>query len=176
MYRIGTGLDVHAFAAGRKLMLGCVEIEHPRGLAGHSDADVLVHAATDAILGALGRRDIGFHYPPDGPRWLGYPGWKFMEDMRQLLAESGYELVNLDAVVVAEQPRLSPYIPDMIARLAGLLGVAPACLGIKAKTTEGLGFLGRQEGILAQVVVLLHRVEPPSPGGDPQREQVGNAD
>jgi len=168
MFRIGTGLDVHAFAQGRKLILGCVEIDHPRGLMGHSDADVLAHAATDAILGALGRRDIGFHYPPDDPAWKDCPGRRFLADMRRLLAEADWELVNLDAVVVAERPRLSPYIPEMIRRMSAALGVEPDQVSIKAKTSEELGFLGREEGILAQAVVLLHRLEPSLPGGSPQ--------
>jgi len=157
MYRIGTGLDVHAFAPDRELMLGCVKVDHALGLAGHSDADVLVHAVTDAILGALGERDIGWFYPPDDPQWKGYPGARFLQDMRHLLAERGYELVNLDAVIVAERPRLAPYIPRMTEQIAAGLGVSPDRIGVKATTSEGLGFTGRAEGILANAVVLLKR-------------------
>jgi len=155
--RIGTGLDVHAFAPDRKLMLGGVEIDHPLGLAGHSDADVLVHAILDALLGAMGLRDIGYYYPPDQERWRAYSGRAFLQDMRQRLADEGWAIVNLDCVVVAQRPKLSPHIPRMIEAVAAGLGIAPTQVGIKATTTESLGFTGRGEGILAQAVVLLQR-------------------
>lgn len=155
--RVGTGLDVHAFAPDRRLMLGGVEVDYPLGLAGHSDADVLVHALTDALLGAMGLRDIGFYYPPDQERWRGYSGQAFLEDMRRRLADEGWEIVNLDCVVVAQKPKLAPYIPRMIETVAAGLGIAPSQVGIKATTTEGLGFTGRGEGILAQAVVLLQK-------------------
>ncbi|MBN2433403.1 MAG: 2-C-methyl-D-erythritol 2,4-cyclodiphosphate synthase [Acidobacteria bacterium] len=157
MYRIGTGMDVHAFAPDRQLMLGCVAVDHPVGLQGHSDADVLVHAITDAILGALGERDIGWFYPPDDPQWKGYPGSRFLRDMKKLLGERGYQVVNLDAVIMAEHPKLSPYIPRMTAQIAEHLGVTTDRIGIKATTSEGLGFTGRGDGILANAVVLLKR-------------------
>jgi 2-C-methyl-D-erythritol 2,4-cyclodiphosphate synthase len=155
--RIGTGVDVHRLVPGRPLMLGGVEIDHLLGLEGHSDADVLAHAITDAVLGALGRRDIGFHYPPGEERWRGYPGVRFLEDMRDLLAASGWAIVNVDSVIVAERPKLGPHIPRMMERVAGALGVEPARVGIKAKTFEGLGLTGREEGIMAQAVVLLQK-------------------
>jgi 2-C-methyl-D-erythritol 2,4-cyclodiphosphate synthase len=155
--RIGLGTDVHAFAADRRLWLGCVEIDHRLGLAGHSDADVLVHAVVDALLGAMGLRDIGVLYPPGEPRWAGYPGRSFLADMNRRLAEEGWELVNLDCVVMAERPKLSPYIPEMIRRMAEALGVAPGRVNVKATTAEGLGFTGREEGILAQAVALLRK-------------------
>lgn len=155
--RIGIGVDVHAFAQNRKLFLGCVEIDHPYGLEGHSDADVLVHAITDAILGAIGKRDIGFFYPPDNPEWKGYPGWRFLQDMKTLLGSEGWVLVNLDSVIVAQQPKLSPHIPRMIEAIAHHLGVEAARVGVKATTTEHLGFTGRQEGILAQAVVSVRK-------------------
>lgn len=157
MYRIGTGLDVHAFAEDRKLILGCVEVPYHLGLEGHSDADVLVHAITDAILGALGKRDIGHFYPPDDPAFRGYPGSRFLSDMAQLLEREKARLVNLDAVIVAQVPRLSPHIPDMISQIAAGLGVEAERIGVKATTSEGLGFTGRAEGILAQAVVLIQR-------------------
>jgi 2-C-methyl-D-erythritol 2,4-cyclodiphosphate synthase len=155
--RVGLGTDVHAFAPGRPLWLGCVQVQHPLGLEGHSDADVLVHAVVDAILGALGRRDIGFHYPPGDPQWAGCPGSRFLGDMRRILAEGGWELVNLDCVVMAQRPKLSPHIPEMVSRMAECLAVDPGRVGVKATTSEGLGFTGREEGILAQAVVLLAR-------------------
>lgn len=158
MIRIGTGLDIHALTPGRKLIIGGVEIDHPSGLAGHSDADVLAHAITDAILGALGKRDIGYYYPPGEARWKDYPGRQFLEDMRRLLVAEGWALVNLDSVIVAQEPRLSPYIPEMVSRIACYLGVEADQVGVKAKTAEELGFLGRREGILAQATVLLEKL------------------
>ena len=155
--RVGLGTDVHAFAPGRPLWLGCVQGPHTLGLAGHSDADVLVHAVVDAILGALGLRDIGFHYPPGDPQWAGCPGSRFLGDMRRLLTEGGWALVNLDCVVMAERPKLSPHIPEMVSRMADCLGIAPGRVSVKATTAEGLGFTGREEGILAQAVALLTR-------------------
>jgi len=159
MYRIGTGLDIHAFAPDRKLLLGCVEIDYHLGLDGHSDADVLVHAITDAILGALGERDIGWFYPPDEPEWKGYPGRRFLVDMRSLLMEKGYEIVNIDSVIVAQKPKLSPYILEMIEQISNGLGVTSDRIGVKATTTEGMGFTGRAEGILASAVVLVRKKE-----------------
>lgn len=156
--RIGTGVDVHRLVPGRPLWLGCIQIEHPLGLEGHSDADALAHAITDAILGALGQRDIGCHYLPGEAQWRGYPGIRFLEDMRDLLARWGWAIVNVDGVIVAERPKLAPHIPRMTVRVAEGLGVDHARVGIKAKTFEGLGFTGREEGIMAQTVVLLQKI------------------
>ncbi len=155
MLRIGMGIDVHPFKEGRDLWIGCVKIPHERGLEGHSDADVLVHAIVDAILGALGKRDIGFFYPADKPEWKGYPGSRFLEDMRVFLAAEGWSIENIDSVIVAEEPRFAPYIPAMVARMAQILDIGPGRFGVKATTTEKLGFTGRGEGICAQAVVLL---------------------
>lgn len=157
------GIDVHRFAPDRELWLGCVHIPHPLGLEGHSDADALVHALVDAILGALGRRDIGYFYPPGETAWKGYPGRRFLEDMRDLLRTEGWGVENIDAVILAEEPRLSPHIPGMIARVAGCLGIEEGRVGIKAGTTEGLGFPGRREGVWAQAVVLIRRSEAKPP-------------
>ncbi|MBP7866710.1 MAG: 2-C-methyl-D-erythritol 2,4-cyclodiphosphate synthase [Acidobacteria bacterium] len=165
------GIDVHRFAPDRELWLGCVRIPHPLGLEGHSDADALVHALVDAILGALGRRDIGYFYPPGEAAWKGCPGHKFLEDMRDLLRTEGWAVENIDAVVLTEAPRLSPHIPGMIGRVAGCLGIEEGRVGIKAGTTEGLGFPGRREGVWAQAVVLLRRA-----GGHPPTEERNGTD
>ena len=163
MFRIGIGFDVHPLKAGRRFVLGCVEIDHPTGLDGHSDADVLAHAITDAILGAMGKRDIGTHYPPDEPRWKDRPGQAFLTDMRELMAREGWRVVNLDTVVIAERPRLAAHIPTMVWRVAEALGLESGQVGIKATTSERLGFTGREEGVAAQAVVLLTRQVPPAP-------------
>lgn len=153
--RIGLGYDVHAFAEGRKLILGGVEIEHARGLLGHSDADVLAHALMDAILGALRVGDIGKLFPDTDPAYAGADSIALLHDVGRLMAERGWRLVDADCVIIAERPTLSPYRDEMRANLASALGVAVDCVGVKATTTERLGFEGREEGIGAQAVVLL---------------------
>ena len=153
--RIGQGLDVHAFAAGRKLVIGGVEIPHPKGLAGHSDADVLLHAICDALLGAAGLGDIGQHYPDTDPAFSEIDSRKLLRDVAQKLAALKLKIVNLDATIVAEAPRIAPHVARMVGNIASDLGIAPAAINLKATTTERLGFIGRGEGIAALAVVLV---------------------
>jgi 2-C-methyl-D-erythritol 2,4-cyclodiphosphate synthase len=153
--RIGQGLDVHAFAAGRKLVIGGVEIPHHRGLAGHSDADVLLHAICDALLGAAALGDIGRHYPDTDPKFSDIDSRRLLRDVAAKLKEQGYRIVNVDATIVAEAPRMAPHVARMTGNIATDLGVAPAAISIKATTTEQLGFIGRGEGIAALAVALI---------------------
>ncbi len=153
--RIGTGFDVHAFADGRALVIGGVAIAHPRGLAGHSDADVLLHAVADALLGALALGDIGMHFPDTDARFRGADSRVLLRHVASLVAARGYAVGNLDATVIAQVPKLAPHIPAMRANLAADLGCALDCVSVKATTTERLGFTGREEGIAAEAVVLL---------------------
>jgi 2-C-methyl-D-erythritol 2,4-cyclodiphosphate synthase len=152
MTRVGIGYDVHPLVAGRKLILGGVEIPHERGLDGHSDADVLMHAICDAVLGALGAGDIGHFFPNTDPRWKNAPSRVFLEEAAQQVAARGGRLVNVDATVVAQRPKLAPHIDEMRRRVAAALGVAVEQVGIKATTNERLGFVGREEGIAAMAV------------------------
>jgi 2-C-methyl-D-erythritol 2,4-cyclodiphosphate synthase len=152
--RIGLGYDVHAFAEGRKLILGGVEIEHERGLLGHSDADVLAHALADAVLGAMRAGDIGKLFPDTDPAYRD-------ADSLQLLAAVGVLAVDADCVLVLEQPKVSAYREKMRANLARALGADVECVGVKATTTEGLGFEGREEGVAAQAVVLMELTDSP---------------
>ena len=153
--RIGNGFDVHAFVAGRPLVLGGVTIPHPRGLAGHSDADVLLHAIVDAILGALALGDIGMHFPDTDPRWGGADSRALLRRVYALAFEAGWEIGNVDATVIAQSPRIAPHVPLMRANLAGDLNCDETCISVKATTTEHLGFAGREEGIAALATVLL---------------------
>ena len=153
--RIGQGFDVHALVAGRRLVVGGVEIPHDKGLAGHSDADVLIHAVCDALLGAAGLGDIGGHFPDTDSRYRDISSRVLLFEGRRLLAERSLRVVNLDATVIAQAPRMAPHIAGMRANLAADLGIDPAAVNIKAKTTEGLGFVGRGEGIAAEAVVLI---------------------
>lgn len=155
--RIGLGYDVHAFAEGRRLVLGGVEIPCERGLAGHSDADVLAHALMDAIVGALREGDIGGLFPDTDPAFKDADSLVLLEQVARLMSERGYTLVDADCVVVCETPRISPFRERMRERLAAAVGVETAAVGVKATTTEGLGFEGRGEGIGALAVVLLDR-------------------
>lgn len=155
MLRIGLGYDVHRFETGRRLVLGGVEIEHERGLAGHSDADVLAHALIDAILGAMRAGDIGQHFPDSSPAYKDIDSLELVRRVRDLMREGGWTLVDADCVVVAEAPKLAPYRQRMCERLAAALEVPVESIGVKATTTEGLGFAGREEGIGAYAVVLL---------------------
>jgi 2-C-methyl-D-erythritol 2,4-cyclodiphosphate synthase len=155
--RIGLGYDVHAFAEGRALVLGGVEIEHPVGLAGHSDADVLVHALMDAILGAMRAGDIGAHFPDTDAAWAGASSIGLLARVGDLMRAGGWNLVDADTVLVLESPRISPHRDTMRIRMAEALGVDVARIGLKATTTEGLGATGRGEGVAAQAVVLLER-------------------
>jgi 2-C-methyl-D-erythritol 2,4-cyclodiphosphate synthase len=155
--RIGLGYDVHAFADGRKLVLGGVEVPSHRGLAGHSDADVLVHALMDALLGALRSGDIGRHFPDTDPAYLGISSLELLRRVAQLLRDGGWQLVDADCVLVLQEPRVSPLRDAMRAAMADALGVDVERVGLKATTTEGLGLTGRGEGVAAQAVVLLTR-------------------
>jgi 2-C-methyl-D-erythritol 2,4-cyclodiphosphate synthase len=155
--RVGTGFDVHALVEGRRLMLGGVEIPHPRGLEGHSDADVLLHAVADAVLGALALGDLGHWFPPDDPRTAGADSAGLLAQVVAEATRRGWRTANLDCTVIAERPKLAPHVPAMRARLAHLLGVPVECVSVNATTSEGLGFTGRGEGIAAQAVVLLEQ-------------------
>jgi 2-C-methyl-D-erythritol 4-phosphate cytidylyltransferase / 2-C-methyl-D-erythritol 2,4-cyclodiphosphate synthase len=157
--RVGFGLDVHAFAAGRELWLGGILIPHDKGLAGHSDADVVLHAITDAILGALGAGDIGDHFPPSDPQWRGAPSARFIEFARGLVDEAGGRIAHVDVTIVCEAPRIGPFRDAMRHRVADLLRLPRARISIKATTTERLGFAGRGEGIAAQAVATLRLPE-----------------
>ena len=150
--RCGIGYDVHQLAEGRKLILGGVEIEHDRGLLGHSDADVLSHAIADAVLGAIGEADIGHHFPPTDPTIEGISSLKILEKAAELVAERGGEIVNVDSTLIAEAPKILPHAPAMKANIAAALGIEEDRVGIKATTNERLGFLGREEGMSAMAV------------------------
>jgi 2-C-methyl-D-erythritol 2,4-cyclodiphosphate synthase len=154
--RVGFGYDVHALAPGRQLWLGGVRIEHPLGLQGHSDADVLIHAICDALFGAAAMRDIGFHFPDTAAQYKDIDSKILLAGAMALIREAGYELGNIDATVAAEQPKLNPHIPAMIQTLAQVMQTDPGDLSIKATTTEHLGFTGRQEGIAAYATALIY--------------------
>jgi 2-C-methyl-D-erythritol 2,4-cyclodiphosphate synthase len=153
--RIGQGFDVHPLVAGRKLVIGGVEIPYERGLLGHSDADVLLHAICDALLGAAALGDIGRHFPDSDARYKGIDSRELLRHVGALLRERGYDVANVDATVIAEAPRMAPHIPRMVAHIAADLGVDAGCVNVKATTTEKLGFTGRGEGIAAQAICLL---------------------
>jgi 2-C-methyl-D-erythritol 2,4-cyclodiphosphate synthase len=155
--RVGFGYDVHAFAEGRVLWLGGVRIDHPVGLLGHSDADVLIHAICDALLGAANMRDIGFQFPDSSETYKDIDSKLLLHNTMTLLREAGYELNNIDSTIVAENPKLSPYIPAMQQTLANVIGVDHDLISIKATTTERLGFTGRNEGIAAYATVLISK-------------------
>ncbi len=153
--RIGQGFDVHALTEGRKLIIGGVTIPYERGLLGHSDADVLLHAICDALIGAAGLGDIGTHFPDTDPRYKGADSRVLLREVVRLLSARGYRVVNLDSTVIAQAPRLAAHIAGMRANIAADLGLALDCVNVKAKTAEKLGALGRSEGISAQAVVLI---------------------
>jgi 2-C-methyl-D-erythritol 2,4-cyclodiphosphate synthase len=155
MVHVGIGYDVHALIEGRKCILGGVDIPHSKGLDGHSDADVLAHAICDAVLGALGEADIGHFFPNTDPRWRGAPSKVFLQEAARLVAFRKGKIVNIDATVIAQQPKLMPHIQQMKANLAEALGVRPRAIGLKATTNEHLGFIGREEGIAAMAVASL---------------------
>jgi 2-C-methyl-D-erythritol 2,4-cyclodiphosphate synthase len=156
-YRVGTGFDAHAFEDGAALVLGGVHIDHPRGLAGHSDGDVLAHALTDAVLGAAGLEDIGALFPSGDPALEGADSVELLREAWVRVREAGWDLANADVVLIGEEPRLAPHRDAMRARLADALGVAPELVAVRATTTDGLGFTGRREGLAAQAVALLRR-------------------
>lgn len=155
--RVGLGLDAHPFDIERPLILGGVKIPYAVGLTGHSDADVVTHAIIDALLGAAGAGDIGQHFPDTDEKYRGISSLELLGSVRKLLHSEGYSPVNVDAVVVLEEPKLAPYRNQMVSRLAEALEVSEDCVSIKATTTEGLGFTGRGEGIAAQAVVLIEK-------------------
>ncbi len=153
--RIGQGFDVHAFVEGRKLVVGGVEIPHEKGLDGHSDADVLLHAICDALLGAAALGDIGWHYPDTDPSYQGADSRTLLKEVGKKISAQGYRIVNIDATIIAQAPRMAPYVARMIGNIAADLGLKPAAVSVKATTTEKLGFTGRGEGMAAQAVVLI---------------------
>jgi 2-C-methyl-D-erythritol 2,4-cyclodiphosphate synthase len=157
MLRIGIGQDTHRLAAGRPLVLGGVVVDSERGAVGHSDADALAHAVTDAVLGALCEGDIGVHFPDRDPQWKDADSLQLLARVMWLAGERGFRVVNLDATVLLEQPRLRPYIQEMRARLAGVLGVEIDCVSVKAKSGEGLDAVGEGRAVTVQAVVLLER-------------------
>ena len=159
MMRIGQGFDVHALAAGRRLIIGGVTIPYERGLVGHSDADVLLHAICDALIGAAALGDIGKHFPDSDPRYAGIDSRKLLREVAQLLSERRYRVVNVDSTVIAQAPRLAPYIDAMRANIATDLGMAIVDVNVKAKTAEHLGTIGRGEGIVAEAVALIAPLE-----------------
>lgn len=155
--RVGQGFDVHAFSEGDHVMLGGVRIAYHRGLAAHSDGDVLLHALCDALLGALALGDIGHHFPPDDPAWAGADSRGLLRAVHDLVGEAGYRVGNVDSTVICERPKLAPHLAAMRSAIAEDLGVEAQCVSVKATTTERLGFCGREEGIAAQAIVCLTR-------------------
>ncbi len=156
-FRVGQGYDVHRFESGRELWLGGVKLEYPLGLKGHSDADVLLHAISDALLGALALRDIGYHFPDNDPKYKGADSRQLLKEVVRLVFQKGYKVGNIDATIVAEQPKINPYVPAMQEVIAQLLSVEVDQVSIKATTNEQMGFTGRQEGILALATALVYR-------------------
>ncbi|GAB1540294.1 2-C-methyl-D-erythritol 2,4-cyclodiphosphate synthase [Scytonema sp. NUACC21] len=153
--RIGNGYDIHRLVSDRPLILGGIHIPHSLGLLGHSDADVLTHAIMDAMLGALSLGDIGHYFPPSDPQWAGADSLVLLTQVNQLICDRGWQIGNVDSVVVAERPKLKPYIEKMREKIAGVLQIEPNQVGVKATTNEKLGPVGREEGICAHAVVLL---------------------
>ena len=157
--RVGNGYDVHRLVEGRKLILGGVDVPHSMGLDGHSDADVLVHALCDALLGAVGAGDIGKHFPDTDPKWKGISSLHLLKEVMRMCKD--FKLANADSVIVAQKPKLAPYIPEMKKNIAAILDVEADQINIKATTTERLGFAGREEGISAYAVALLVKNDRP---------------
>ncbi len=157
--RIGTGYDVHRLVEGRKLMIGGVDIPSERGLLGHSDADVLLHAICDALLGAAGLGDIGRHFPDTAPKYKGISSLSLLAEVYRLLTEGGFRVNNIDATIVAERPKMAAHIPAMVANIALAVNADRSAVNVKATTTEGLGFAGRGEGIAAYAVCTIEHSE-----------------
>lgn len=157
MFRIGQGFDVHQLVEGRPLIIGGITVPYEKGLLGHSDADVLLHTVADACLGAIGEGDIGRHFPDTDPNFKDADSAKLLEHVWTLVKEKGYVLSNIDCTIIAQQPKMLPYVPQMRARIAELLQAEEDRVNVKATTTEKLGFTGRGEGIAAQVAVLLRK-------------------
>ena len=158
MIRIGQGSDIHALVSGRKLIIGGVDISHEKGLLGHSDADVLLHAIIDALLGAAALGDIGRHFPDTDERYKGVDSRVLLRAVRELLVQSGWRIVNIDSTISAQRPKMAPHIPLMVAHIAADLQLSETFVNVKAKTAEGLGFVGREEGISTQAVALIEQV------------------
>jgi 2-C-methyl-D-erythritol 2,4-cyclodiphosphate synthase len=156
--RVGFGYDIHPLGKGRKLILGGLDIPHTQGLVGHSDADVLVHAVCDAVLGAMGEGDLGRHYPSSDPRYKDISSLRLLEDVSGMLAKKGFQLVNLDTVIIAQAPRLGPHLDAMRTRLAEVLKVEGTQVNVKVKSGEGLDAVGREEAIAAQAICLIETV------------------
>lgn len=161
--RVGIGYDSHRFTEGRRLVLGGIEIPHPRGLEGHSDADAVAHSVTDALLGASGMGDIGQHFPPSDPRWKDADSLRLLAQVVHLLATENFQIVNVDVTVVTEAPKLGPHAPAIRERLASVLGIAPTHVSLKAKSNEGMGWIGAGEGLAAMAVALVDHVDAASP-------------
>jgi len=155
--RVGQGFDVHALVTGRKLIIGGVDIPNEKGLDGHSDADVLLHAVCDALLGAGALGDIGRHFPDTDSRYKNADSRMLLREVSRLVQEAGYRILNIDATIIAQAPKMAPHIPSMVNNIAADLGLSHGQVNIKATSTEGLGFTGRAEGIAAEAIVLLNR-------------------
>lgn len=155
--RIGNGYDVHRLVAGRKLILGGIDIPHSTGLDGHSDADVLLHALCDALLGAVGAGDIGAHFPDTDPKWKGISSLILLEEVTATFRDKGFEVSNIDTIIVAQKPKLAPFLPDMKKNISQAMAIDMGQINIKATTTEKLGFAGKEEGIAAYAVALLSK-------------------
>jgi 2-C-methyl-D-erythritol 2,4-cyclodiphosphate synthase len=158
MYRIGLGYDVHALVPDRELWLGGIKVPHTLGLLGHSDADVLIHAICDAMLGAANLKDIGYHFPDTSSDFKNIDSKILLKECNRLISEKGYTIVNIDSTICAQKPKLKDYIDPMRECLAGVLEIDADCVSVKATTTEKLGFVGKEEGIAAQAVVLLKKI------------------
>lgn len=157
--RVGIGYDVHRLGEGEMFVLGGIKIPYEKGLIGHSDADVLTHAIMDAILGALGKKDIGYHFPDTDQQYRGISSLKLLEQVREIMMTEGYEVGNLDTVILAQAPKLAPYMDQMAGNLASVLLCSPEQINIKATTTEKLGYIGRGEGVAAEAIILIRRRE-----------------
>jgi len=156
--RVGIGYDVHRLVVGRPLILGDVTIPFEKGLLGHSDADVLCHAIADALLGAASLGDIGIHFPNTDPQWLGVSSLLLLQKVKILLADAGYRIDNIDSVLIAEKPKIKPFIELMVNQIAQALAILPAVVSVKATTSEGLGFAGKGKGMAAQAIVLISKI------------------
>ena len=159
-YKIGSGYDVHRLVSGRKLMIGGVDIDFDRGLSGHSDADVLIHAVCDAILGAAGLGDIGDHFPDTDPEYKGISSMILLEKCGVMMGEQGFQISNIDCIVFAQVPQISPYKKKMEENIAGALNIHSRLVNVKATTTEKLGFIGKEQGIAAQCILLVKAIPP----------------
>jgi 2-C-methyl-D-erythritol 2,4-cyclodiphosphate synthase len=157
-FRVGLGFDTHQFEKGRDLILGGVKIDHPKGLKGHSDADVLCHAITDALLGALALGDIGTHFPDNDSEYKNADSIELLKKVNKLIQKEGYQIVNIDSTVIAERPKLMPYIKQIQERIAESLNLNPAQISVKATTSEKMGYVGREEGINSQAIALIQKI------------------